>query len=56
MNPHIVGRKQLNNKIPVAKNKKKNKKNWQFLASVHKIRVAFVNGIQKTPRNTKPSG
>lgn len=26
---------------------------WQLLASVHKTRVAFVNGIQKTPRETK---
>lgn len=50
-NPHRVGRKQLNNTILVAK-----KMSWQFLASVHKTRVAFVNGIQKTPREMRTSG
>lgn len=50
-NPHTVGRKQLNDTIVAAK-----KVSWQFLASVHKTRVAFVNGIQKTPRETRTSG
>lgn len=36
--------------------KKTQNRSWQFLASVHKTRVAFVNGNQKTPRETKTSG
>lgn len=50
-NPHTVDRKQLNNTTLAAKKKM----NWQFLASVHKTRMAFVSGMQKTPRETRTS-
>lgn len=48
----------MNNKILMAKNKEKKRKkmSWQFLASIHKIRVAFVNGIQRNPRETRTCG
>lgn len=50
-NPHVVGRKQLNNKIPVSKKKKKKQMSWQLLAS--KPGWHLLMGYRKHPERQK---